>query len=145
MEQSENRSELPNNTEQTLEEITYNILPPDKVTQYVINVCEKEWTENDFPLYGEDLYKSTWQLEEVSLSDINIDKSLLENEDFQKRLKPRVAKQYELLNEKKPIPPFILRGRDYLIWDGYARYHFLKELGVKKCLAYVGRREELGV
>ncbi len=30
-------------------------------------------------------------------------------------------------------------GNDLLIFDGYARLHALRQLGIDKCLAYVGR------
>ncbi len=124
-----------------IEEVGYLVLPPEDVRSYVEDACKKQWTERDFPVYGDDLYKSEWKLEEISISAISVDESLLKREKFQQALKPRVEKQQELFKSKIAIPPLILRGSDLRIFDGYARYHFFKELGVKQCLAYVGRRD----
>lgn len=127
--------------EKIIEGISYTFLPDEEVKDYVINICEKEWTENDFPLYGDDLYKSKWKLEEVSVSNISVNNSLLAREEFQKDLHIRIEKQRELFKSKTAIPPLILRGKDLFIFDGYARYHLFKELGIKHCLAYVGHHD----
>lgn len=118
--------------------ITYSVLGEDKIRDYVVKICEAEWDAEDFPKYGDDLYKSQWKLEEVEVSKIKVDQDMLQSETFQKDVQPRIVKQRELHEKKEPIPPLILRGNDLLIFDGYARYHLLQELGIKKCLAYVG-------
>ena len=126
--------------ERTIEGITYRILPPNEVRRYVLDICKKEWAENDFLVYGNDLYKSAWETEEILISKISVNNSLLMNEEFKKDLLPRIEKQQELHKTKTAIPPLILRGNDLLIFDGYARYHYFKNLEIEKCLAYVGRR-----
>lgn len=125
---------------QTLETVKYNILPKGKIKAHVIAVCEKEWDTPDFPQYGDDLYKSVWKLETVQVNKIKLRPELLKQKKFLKSLALRVIKQKELYSKKTPIPPLILRGGDLLIFDGYARYHLFKERGIKKCLAYIGRR-----
>ena len=122
--------------------ITYKISPPEKVREYVLSICEKEWSVIDFSEHEYDLYQSTWKLEEVTVSNITVNDSLLAQEKFQKDLTPRIEKQRELFKLKEPIPPLILRGRELFIFDGYARYHLFKELNIKKCLAYVGHRDK---
>ena len=52
-----------------------------------------------------------------------------------------IKKQKELFAGKIVIPPLILRGNDLFIFDGYARYHFFKDIGIKRCLAYVNHRK----
>ena len=37
------------------------------------------------------------------------------------------------------IEPIVVRGRDMVVYDGYARLHALKQLGKRNVLAYVGR------
>lgn len=125
-------------TERIVDGVTYILVPTEQIRKYIIGVCEKEWDPNDFITYNKDLYGSEWKLEEIDLAKIIPNKTLLKSDVFQKDLRPRLRKQKELYATKKPIPPLILRGSDLLIFDGYARYHLLKELGVKKCLAYVG-------
>jgi hypothetical protein len=120
--------------------VNYSVLPAEKIREYVENICKKEWTENDFPVYGDDLYKSDWKLEEILVANISVNDSLLKRKEFQQDLKPRIEAQRDMLKSKTTIPPLILRGSDLLIFDGYARYHLFKELGIKQCLAYVGHR-----
>ena len=42
------------------------------------------------------------------------------------------------IRNRELIPPFILRGSDFHIFDGYARYSVFLETRISKCLAYVG-------
>ena len=123
--------------ERVVDGITYIVLSQDKIRNYVIETCQKEWDLNDFPKYAGDLYNSTWKLEEIEVDKISLNEMLLKSEFFQKDVQPRIKKQKELYTNKKPVSPLILRGNDLLIFDGYARYHLFKEIGVKKCLAYV--------
>ena len=120
--------------------ITYTTLAPDKIRKYVIQICEKEWDTEDFPKYGADLYDSSWKLEEIEVAKIVLNETLLQSDTFQKDVQTRIKKQKKLYATRKPLAPLILRGNDLLIFDGYARYHLLNELGVKKCFAYVGYR-----
>lgn len=119
--------------------IIYTLFPEEQIKKYVIDICEKEWDSDDFPKYGDDLYRSTWKLEEIEVAKISPNPTLMQSKFFQKDVQPMLQKQKELYLAKTPIFPLILRGKDLLIFDGYARYLLLKGLGTKKCLAYVGR------
>jgi hypothetical protein len=130
-------------TMRTVENVNYSVTNPENVRAYVIGVAEKEWEKKDFDLYGDDLYKSEWKLEEADVDQIKLNEQMLATEAFQNDLKPRIQNQIEIHKKSIIIPPLILRGKDLFIFDGYARYHFFKLLGVKKCLAYVGHIKEL--
>lgn len=130
-------------TMRTVENVNYSVTNPENVRAYVIGVAEKEWEKKDFDLYGDDLYKSEWKLEEADVDQIKLNEQMLATEAFQNDLRPRIQNQIEIHKKSIIIPPLILRGKDLFIFDGYARYHFFKLLGVKKCLAYVGHIKEL--
>ena len=115
----------------------YRVLTDEaEIQEYVLAVCEKEWSLEDFDGYGKDLYGQTWRLNKTKVADILPQKELLESERFIADVTPRIAKQRELYRNGVAIPPLILRGKDYFIFDGYARWHMFKELGVDRCLAY---------
>ncbi|HEV7701844.1 MAG TPA: hypothetical protein VGO63_00130 [Candidatus Paceibacterota bacterium] len=126
------------NNIQIYENISYIILNPEDIRAYVIEIAKEEWGKEDFIIYNDDLYKSSWVLKQVDMGKIKLNKEKLATTIFQEDLRPRIQNQIELYQKNIAIPPLILRGEDFLIFDGYARYHFLKQLGVKTCLAYVG-------
>ena len=121
--------------------VHYTLLPQVRIREYCVRVCEEEWDPPDFEEFGPDLYRSVWSLEEVRTGQILPNAGLMARESFQDDLRPRIATQMELFGTQTPIPPLILRGRDHLIFDGYARYHMLKRVGASLGLAYVGRHE----
>src|SRR3989339_135816 len=124
--------------EKLVEGIKYFLIAEKNIRDFVIGVAEKEWDREDFVKYGNDLYKSEWKLQEVKIEDIKPNPDLLATEVFQKDLQERIKKIREILNKGQSISQLILRGQDFLIFDGYARYHVLKERNIKKCLAHVG-------
>jgi hypothetical protein len=116
--------------------VTYYILSePREIRDYVLAVAQKEWDPDDFTKYGDDLENSNWQLEEVDVDAIQFGPSQPNPED----LEPRIVTQLEILKNNISVPPLILRGTDLLIFDGYARTNSFRKMGIKKCLAYVGR------
>lgn len=123
-----------------VENVKYGLVPKDELKETIETIAKEEWDEEDFRMFGDDLYKSNWELEEVDVDKINIREDLMNDPEFIKSLNLRVNIHKKLQVDKVAIPPLILRGSDLLIFDGYARLHTLKELGIKKCLAYVGRR-----
>jgi hypothetical protein len=123
-----------------LEGVQYILLAHDRIRAYVTKVCEEEWDPPDFGAYGPDLYESEWGLEKVPVRRIAVNEELLARDSFQREVAPRIARQEELRKARTPIPPLILRGRDKLILDGYARYHMLKRAAIARCFAYVGHR-----
>lgn len=121
-----------------LQGIEYVVLDnPADIEAYVVATCEEEWDPEDFDNVGLDLYDQNWSLNEVSVKDISVLEQQLESPAFMEDVTSRIATQKKLFEQNVPIPPLILRGRDFLIFDGYARWHLFKELGVSKCLAYV--------
>ncbi|MEK6887415.1 MAG: hypothetical protein AABX14_00550 [Candidatus Aenigmatarchaeota archaeon] len=118
--------------------IKYKILDKSRIQKYVISIANKEWEKSDFEKYGNDL-QLKFILKKVDLSKIKPNKKLLKTHEFKKDLGKRIKKVRGLISTDKSIPPLILRGKDLLIFDGYARFHVLRELGIKKCLAYVGK------
>jgi hypothetical protein len=121
------------------EGVTYRLLRADEVREFVLGVANAEWEPRDFEAYGDDLLHSDWELREIELEQIKPNEILLASFDFQEDLKPRIAEIKMLLQDSQAIPPLILRGSDFLIFDGYARYQALKDQGIRKCLAYVGK------
>lgn len=120
-----------------LDSIKYRVLVDEsEIQNYVVTVCEEEWSLEDFDDYGTDLYDQTWRLAEVSVSDILPQAELLKSVKFVADVTPRIAKQKSLYEEGTPIPPLILRGRDLFLFDGYARWHMFKEFGITRCFAY---------
>lgn len=126
-------------TEQELEGFRYRIVDPADIEAYVVETCEAEWDPEDFELFGCDLYDQRWELRQVQVLDIRPLESQLASDAFVADVAPRIETQRGLFRDNVPIPPLILRGKDYLIFDGYARWHFLKERNVTTCLAYVSR------
>src|SRR3989339_2224082 len=124
--------------EKIVEGIKYFIINDKDIRDFVIKVAEKEWDKEDFIKYGKDLYDSKWGLKEIEINNIKPNLDLLATEVFQKDLQERIKKIREILNKGQSISQLILRGQDFLIFDGYARYHVLKERNIKKCLAHVG-------
>ena len=121
-----------------LQGIEYVVLEnPIDIETYVVATCEEEWDPEDFGNVGPDLYDQNWSLNEVSVKDISVHEQQLKSPAFVEDVTPRIDTQRKLYEHKVPIPPLILRGRDLLIFDGYARWHLFKELGVSKCLAYI--------
>jgi hypothetical protein len=123
-----------------LDGVKYYVLSENEVRDYVISVAKEEWETEDFDLYGDDLYKSKWKLEEIEVDKITMRADLLASNEFLKDVSPRIEKQLEIIPTGINIPPLILRGSDLLLFDGYARTNALKKLEKKKCLAYVGHR-----
>ncbi len=107
-----------------------------------MRVVKEEWEVEDFEKYGEELRHSEWKLEEVELIKIKMRPELMASQEFGEDLAARIEKQRESHANGMPIRPIILRGADLLIFDGYARVHFLQKIGKKKCLAYVGYKQD---
>lgn len=120
--------------------ISYLLKEKSKIRPYILDIAAKEWEPEDFINYGEDLNQSQWKLKIVSIPKIKEQLKLITSQTFQADLTKRVATQKKLHAKRTPLSPIIIRGSDFLIFDGYARVHFLKTLGVKRVLAYVGYR-----
>lgn len=123
-----------------LEGIYYRVLDdPYEIEQFVLAICEEEWDPEDFEEFGDDLYDQQWELERVPVQKIQTLQHQLESPEFITDVTPRIEQQRVLHRNGEAIPPLILRGDDYLLFDGYARWHLFNELGKTECLAYVSR------
>jgi hypothetical protein len=127
-------------TIRVLENVKYIILPDADIRDYVIAIAQDEWEPADFDLFGQDLYQSQWVLAEVEIAKIAMRTELLTSEAFLEDVTPRIETQLKIIPEGVAVPPLILRGSDFLIFDGYARTNALRRLGKSRCLAYVGRQ-----
>ena len=138
------RSNMPDNIEeQKVGEITYRTYRnSSEIELYVVKTCEEEWDADDFKSFGEDLYNNAWQLQVVDVESINVQNNLLNSPEFIADVTPRIEVQRKLFESGVPIPPLILRGKDHLIFDGYARWHLLNEKSITQCLAYVSSVRE---
>jgi ParB-like chromosome segregation protein Spo0J len=78
--------------------------------------------------------KGIWIQEEINLSEIQIEKSILEEHDNNPIHIKRRDKFIKSIEKGMPILPLIIlncaRGERYLV-DGYARYRALKSIGIK--------------
>lgn len=118
--------------------VPYVLVNETNVRDSIIAIANKEWEPEDFTRYGTDLKESQWKLEIVSINKIKEQTHLMASKTFQADLKKRIVIQRKLYAKQTPLSPIVLRGSDYLIFDGYARIYFLKGLGIKHVLAYVG-------
>lgn len=125
----------------TLSGIKYEALVPSRVRHHVLSVAGQEWDPEDFEEFGDDLRKSVWRIEVVEVRRIKKLGRLMRSKRFLKELRPRIKTVSKFMAQGRAIPPLILRGSDYLVFDGYARLYALRSLGAEKCLAYVGRKD----
>jgi len=138
-----------------LDGITYWVIEePEAITEFINIQVRREWEEDvkDIPNDpARDPWLSTlsqreWKLEIVRIDEPKIDPEVMNFIDpktgynFPERLKQR-RKEMRKSIEKYGIViwPIILRKEDMQVLDGYCRYTALKELGVSRLYAYVGR------
>ena len=118
--------------------IRYRLLAKDDIKKYVLGVARAEWEAKDFDVYGDDLTESVWGLQELDVEKIKPDRELLRSPAFQEDLRGRTDTMRSMVRKRELIPPLILRGSDFHIFDGYARYSVFLEMRISRCLAYVG-------
>jgi len=63
----------------------------------------------------------------------------MQDTTFISELEKRVEVQKNRMLHDQIIELIVVRGRDMVIYDGYARLHALKNLEKREVLAYVGR------
>lgn len=133
-------TEMQRKKSEVLGGVRYRLIKPSKIREHILSMANNEWDPEDFIHYGEDLRKATWKLERVRIEKVRMRPELIRSRDFRKELRPRIANHLNLIKAGRPMPPLVLRGEDFLIFDGYARLHALRHLGAEECLAYVGRK-----
>jgi hypothetical protein len=94
----------------------------------------------------ETLRNRKWQLRQIKIADAKLDELALRHVDaksgynFADRLAQRrkeLRTAVELFGQV--IWPIVIREEDMEVLDGYCRYTTLKEMGVTRAYAYVGR------
>ena len=138
-----------------LEGITYWVIEdPEAIRDFINKEVRKEWAQDIKAMAGdpasgvwlETLRSRKWRLRIVHTGDIKLDESALNYVDaksgynFAERLAQRrkeLRKAIELWG--RVIWPIVIREEDMEVLDGYCRYTTLKEMGVTKTYAYVGR------
>lgn len=132
---------FPDSPEVNVDGIAYDVLEdPAQIERYVLGVADAEWDPEDFDEFGADLLGQHWSLECVPVASIRPQQALLDSAAFQADVQPRIAAQRSIHGRGESVPPLILRGSDFLIFDGYARWHYFEERRIARCLAYVGRQ-----
>ena len=119
--------------------VVYEVADGDAIAAWIWEMANKEWEPDDFDKWGQDLLASEWSVQVVPVAAITMRPELLASAEFQAELLVRVETQIGLIRDRTPIPPLVLRGGDLFLFDGYARTHALKALGVSQCLAYVSQ------
>ena len=119
--------------------VRYRVAEESEIKRHVSEVLRADWEEDEFMKeWYPEMDEWDWTVERLSVSDISLWRPLMEDPGFIPDLERRVRAQKELLLEDEIVEPVVVRGRDMLIYDGYARLHALKELGKSEILAYVG-------
>jgi hypothetical protein len=119
--------------------VVYEVADGIAIAAWVRKMASKEWEPDDLDKWGQDLLTPHWCVQVVPVATITMRPELLASEQFQTELLGRVAIQIGLIRDRTPIPPLVLRGGDLFLFDGYARTHALRALGVAQCLAYVSQ------
>lgn len=119
--------------------IAYAVLAKPRVRKYIIAVASAEWDPEDFEEFGSDLLGATWTLEVVEVSKIKVRPELMRSRKFLADLRPRIEAVSRRIAQGMPIPPLVLRGKDYLHLRRVCTASRAKGQGITKCLAYVGR------
>jgi len=121
--------------------VRYGLIESSMVREHILSMADKEWDPEDFVRSGKDLRNATWRLEKVRVQSVRMRAELIRSRGFQDDLRPRIGRVLKMIQAGRSIPPLVLRGEDLRIFDGYARLHALRQLGVAECLAYVGHRK----
>lgn len=125
-----------------LEGITYWVIedPPD-IKDYVDLALRKEW-EADIEDDGEpgqewlaDMLQRSWSLQVLNVDQVHGSEYL-----WSPRLAERRAELRRGIERYgHVIWPIVVREEDFFLADGYCRFSTLKDMGVGKIFAYVGR------
>lgn len=138
-----------------LDGITYWVIEePEAIHEFINTQVRREWEEDikDIPNdpardpWLSTLHQREWKLEIVRTEEPKTDPEVMNFIDpkagynFPERLKQR-RKEMQKSMEKYGIViwPIILRKEDMQVLDGYCRYTTLRDLGVSRLYAYIGR------
>jgi len=133
---------VPNSDERqfvVLQGVRYVVVKESRIRNHLFEKLLPEWGKEAFNEELPDMEGWNWRVENVKISDIRVWDILMQDADFISELENRIAIQKGRISRGDNIEPIVVRGRDMVIYDGYARLHALKQLGKAEVLAYVGR------
>jgi len=120
--------------------VRYGVVKQLKIKNHLFAMLLSEWGKEAFNKeWYPEMDSWDWTVETLKVSEIKLWKPLLEDLAFTSSLEERVKVQTNRILQGEVIEPVVVRGRDMVIYDGYARLHALKHLKKSKVLAYVGR------
>ena len=135
-----------------LEGITYWVIDePTDIYDFVNRQLRLEWIgdardegrEPEEDVWLKDLSKRKWQLEILGLELINPNPYEFiprTGYNFEERLTQRVMQLHRAIEKYgSVIWPVTVRGEDLQLVDGFCGFTTLKEMGITKLYAYVGR------
>ena len=119
--------------------IRYRVKKELEIRDHLFAILLSEWEEEEFNREYPEMDRWNWKVETLKVRDIKLWKPLMEDPAFISELEKRVEAQKNMILRGETVEPIVVRGRDMIIYDGYARLHALKQLGKREALAYVGR------
>jgi len=122
-----------------LQGVRYQIMEEPCIKDHLFSALLAEWGREAFDEELPDMVRWSWKVESIKINDIKLWDELMGDAAFISGLEERIKMQKDLISRGDEIEPIVIRGRDMVIYDGYARLHALKQLGKDAVLAYVGR------
>jgi len=119
--------------------VRYRVKKELEIRNHLFAMPLLEWEEEEFNREYPEMDRWNWTVETLKVRDIKLWKPLMEDPAFISELEKRVEVQRNRILGGEIVEPIVVRGRDMIIYDGYARLHALKQLGKREALAYVGR------
>nr|ADQ54410.1 hypothetical protein E37-7F_27 [uncultured marine crenarchaeote E37-7F] len=119
--------------------VKYRVVTQSKIRKHLSTILLNEWGIEEFNVeWHSKMNGWDWTVEILKVSDIKLWTNVMEDSNFLLNLEERVEIQKDRILQNQSIEPIVVRGRDMVLYDGYARFHSLKRLGKHKVLAYVG-------
>jgi len=122
-----------------LQGVNYAVVRESMIRAHLFGKLLPEWGEEAFNEELPEMDGWLWRAERVKISDIKLWDEVMRDPTFILELEKRVAMQKDRIVQGEHIEPIVIRGRDMVIYDGYARLHVLKQLGKTEVMAYIGR------
>lgn len=128
-----------NSSLRIIEGVKYRLVQESMIGVHVFSILSSEWGEHEFREEQPEMEKWNWSAQPIKVEDIRLWKALMQDPAFISDLQGRIRVQKERVMRGDAIEPIVIRGRDMVIYDGYARLEALKQLGKNKVLAYLGK------
>ncbi len=131
-----------------IECVTYWVIEdPGQIRKFVNTNIRREWLKDaedddvdpEYEPWLRSLSKLRWSIKTVKLAEIRLNPLMMNRRSFIARLEERssqLRRGIELYGQV--IWPIILSGEDSLLKDGYCRYTTLKQMNIRRTLAYIG-------